>query len=98
MPDVAGLDTSDPAAHIRATEVTTGTELSVDKLRERTSLDVVASPDVATRYDAPRDLTIYEGDVGQFYAANFQVWFSADGSDDEVVLVERVYVINGWRH
>lgn len=83
---------------VSATEVTTQAELSKRDLREDSTIEVSASPGVATRYDSEWGLTIYEGNIGQPYAANFQVWFKAEGSDEDVLLVERVYVIEGWQH
>lgn len=96
--DVWHIGAEGGSVWLSATEVTTGAELSVDYLRERTLLEVSASPGVATRHESERDLKVYEGDIGKPYAANFQLWFQAEGSDVAALLVEKVYVIEGWQH
>lgn len=40
--------------------------------------------------------TIHEGDWGDYYAVRFEVWFKSYLSDNERLLTEKKYKIEGW--
>ena len=37
-----------------------------------------------------------EGDWGKPYGARFEVWFKADNENEEIKLLEKNFVIEGW--
>ena len=82
--------------YVRAFQVTRETELSASRLRGRTLQTVGTSndPDELFPYDA--DLTIYEGDWGQLYAARFELWLVPDDGTEEQRLMSDVFRIEGW--
>jgi hypothetical protein len=83
--------------HLKATEVTKGTRLSVELLRASSETRMTWSDDPEERFGTKTGFTIYEGDWGKPYAARFEVWFKPDASRPERKLAERFYKIEGWQ-
>ncbi len=81
---------------LKAFEVTKGTRLSVDRLKERSNEWIGWSANPAECFLANSNFTIYEGDWGKPYAARFEVWFQPDSKSPEHKLLERVFKIEGW--
>jgi hypothetical protein len=89
--------------YLKAFEVTKNDPLSVDRLKERSRIDVFNSSDTLKRFDMENDnnnsesiFTIYEGDWDKPYAARFEVWFVPANGGQEKKLVEKNFKIEGW--
>jgi hypothetical protein len=79
---------------LKAYELTQELELSPDRLKDRSAIEVFKS-DTVKVHRLLRNFTIYEGDWGKPYAARFEVWFeNADGKSAK--LTETNYIIEGW--
>lgn len=83
--------------YLKAFEVTQGTRLSADRLRERSNEWVGWSDDADELFLSNTHFTIYEGDWDKPYAARFEVWFMPDQGGPERKLLERVFEIEGWQ-
>ena len=83
--------------YLKACEVTKGTPLSEDRLKEATETRLTWSADPKERFGAKAGFTIYEGDWGKPYAARFEVWFKPDSGKPERKLAERIFKIEGWQ-
>lgn len=83
--------------YLKAFEVTKGTPLSVDRLKEKSNEWPGWSEDPEEVFLANAHFTIYEGDWGKPYAARFEVWFVPDSGAPERLLVERTFRIEGWQ-
>ena len=75
----------------------------MDRLKERSRIDVFNQSDTLIRidmgndnYNSERTFTIYEGDWGKPYAARFEVWFVPASGGQEKKLVEKNFKIEGW--
>lgn len=83
--------------YLRCFEVTSNTELSSDRVRERTETTVLNHTSFEKIIDK-KEFTIYEGDWEEYYAVRVEVWFhdfsKKRGSDRK--LLERVYRMEGW--
>jgi hypothetical protein len=45
----------------------------------------------------PKNFTIYEGDWDKYYVARFELWYKPlDTTKDEMKLLEKNYLIDGW--
>ena len=89
--------------YLKAFEVTHNDPLSVDRLKERSKIEIHNPTDSIamfsmgqTQYNVDRDFTIYEGDWDKPYAARFEVWFVPANSGQERKLVEKNFKIEGW--
>ena len=82
--------------YLRAFEVTKGTPLSETRLPDRSSLRLGWSDDPAELFSGTTEITIYEGNWEQYYAARFELWFRPDSGAPERKLAEKVYRIQGW--
>jgi hypothetical protein len=89
--------------YLKAFEVTENDPLSVDRLRERSRVEIFNPTDNIvkfsmgkTQYNEDRDFTIYEGDWGKPYAARFEVWFVPANGERERKLIEKNFKIEGW--
>lgn len=82
--------------YLKAFEVTKGTQLSADRLKERSNEWVGWSENPKELFFSNTHFTIYEGDWDQMYAARFEVWFVPDSGAPEKKLLERVFKICGW--
>lgn len=83
-------------AYLKAFELTEGTELSAEGLREKSKIRIKPTFGRTRRFGTKTDFTIYEGDWGYPYAARFELWFKPDGPQPERKLLEKNYVIEGW--
>jgi len=83
--------------YLRAFEITKNTALSVRRLREQSKMPVFNRSDSVARFTLPDQFIIYEGDPGNPYAARFEVWFVPENGDREYKLMERNFIIEGWR-
>ena len=83
--------------YLRAYEVTHGTRLSDDRLKEYSNEWIGWSDDHRQLFLSNTNFTIYEGDWDKPYAARFEVWFVPDSGKPERKLMERVFRIEGWQ-
>lgn len=83
--------------YLKAFEVTGGTPLSVNNLREYSGEWVGWSDDPQQLFLSNTHFTIFEGDWGKPYAARFEVWFAPDSGQPERKLVQKVFKIEGWQ-
>jgi len=83
--------------YLKAVEVTTGTPLSVDRLKEKSNEWIGWSANPAELFFSNTNFTIYEGDWGKPYAARFEVWFTPDAGGSDRKLMEKVFKIEGWQ-
>ena len=82
--------------YLKAFEVTKGTPLSETRLPDRSSLRLGWSDDPGELFSGTTEITIYEGNWEQYYAARFELWFRPDSAAPERKLAEKVYRIQGW--
>ena len=85
------------SVYLKAFEVTKGTPLSVDRLKEASLARITGSVDTAERVYPKAGFTVYEGDWGKPYAARSEVWFKPDSGKIEHKLAERIFKIEGWQ-
>ncbi len=83
----------DGVVYIKAFEVTKEFELSVSRIKERSSLRVYKNSSMQLYHT---DFTIYEGDWGYPYAARIELWFDSDASEKDEMLFSNNFVIEGW--
>lgn len=83
--------------YLKAFEVTKGTPLSANRLKEASNEWIGWSDDPEEKFFSNTHFTIYEGDWGKPYAARFEVWFVPDSGDPERKLMEKVFKIEGWQ-
>jgi hypothetical protein len=90
--------------YLKAYEITQNDPLSVDKLKESSTISVFNSTDSLVMFqmdkrnlDSGRPFTIYEGDWGKPYAARFELWFIPDNGGQERKLIAKNYKIEGWQ-
>ena len=96
--DVYGfLNPGEPGyLYLKAFEVTRGTALSAERLKQD-SLEYVGwsdNPDEQFFWNA--HIMIGEGDWGTYYPARFEVWFVPASGAPERKLMDKVYRIEGW--
>lgn len=83
--------------YLKAFEVTKGTPLSVERLKDDTNEFVGWSSDPEELFFSNTNFTIYEGDWGKPYAARLEVWFKPDSGGADRKLMEKVFKIEGWQ-
>jgi hypothetical protein len=85
--------------YLKAFEVTKNDPLSVDKLKERSIIEVNNATDTIVKFvmKNEKQFTIYEGDWRKPYAARFELWFKPDNGGKERKLLEKNYKIEGWQ-
>ncbi len=83
--------------YLKAFEVTTGSPLSETRLPDKSSLRLGWSDDSGELFSGATEITIYEGNWGQYYAARFELWFRPDSGTPERKITEKVYRIQGWQ-
>lgn len=81
---------------LKAFEITQEIELSVPRLKERSSMRINNTNDSIKKFSTEDDFTIYEGDWGKPYGARFEIWFKPDNGEKEKKLLEKNYIIEGW--
>ncbi len=84
-------------AYLKAYEVTKDTPLSQERLSDTSSLRLGWSDDSGELFSGSTEITIYEGNWEQFYAARFELWFKPDSGAPERKLAEKVFRIQGWQ-
>lgn len=82
--------------YLQAFEVTKGAPLSSRRLEDASGEWIGWSDEPAEQFLSNSQITIYEGDWDQHYAARFEVWFAPDSGSPPRKLLERVYKIEGW--
>lgn len=83
--------------YLKAYEITQNHSLSADSLRGR-SRKLIMPPEPSSqtwRYES--SIVIYEGDFGKPYAARFELWIEPDDHDQEILLMTKNFVIEGWQ-
>ena len=78
--------------YLKAFEVVGNIELSSDRLKEKTEINV--KKDDSKTYS--QEFTIYEGVWGSKYVARFELWFVPDNRQKEYKLSEELFLIEGW--
>ena len=81
---------------VKAHEITKGTPLSEDRLREH-QVKVYGCPQADVSFNSQIDFTIYEGNWDQYYGAQFELWFKPDSGAPERKLWSGNYRIQGWQ-
>jgi hypothetical protein len=84
--------------YIKAREVTRDYLLSRQRLQTASNERVGWSDNPDELFLSATNFTIREGEGGQHYAANFEVWFQPDSGGPERKLLERIFRIQGWSH
>jgi hypothetical protein len=89
--------------YLKAYEVTHNDPLSVERLKERSKIQVYNNSDTIKKFEigkgesnVDRDFTIYEGDWGKPYAARFELWFVPTNGGQEIKIAEKNFRIEGW--
>ena len=82
--------------YLKAFEITQGTPLSVNPIKERTSMRIGWSESKSDRFFGIEEFVLYEGDWGKPYGARFELWFIPDSGEAEQKLAERLYKVEGW--
>lgn len=83
--------------YLKAYEVTHEDPLSAASVKKYSRIPVENGQDSVIRFNSPSDFNIDEGDWGDPYAARFEVWFKAEGKDQDRKLTEKVFEIEGWQ-
>ena len=83
--------------YLKAFEVTTGSPLSETRLPDKSSLRLGSSDDSGELFSGATEITIYEGNWEQYYAARFELWFRPDSGAPERKITEKVFRIQGWQ-
>ena len=82
--------------YLKAWEVSRNVRLSEDRLTAASNENIGWSPEKDEQFFYNTEVTIFEGDPGQFYAARFELWFKPDSGKPERKLAERIFRIDGW--
>ena len=80
---------------LRCYEVTENIPLSQQSILEETSVHVDQTFSFSKLVDK-KIITIFEGDIGDFYAARFEVWHRDATTGNEKKLVEKIYRVQGY--
>ena len=84
----------DGEVYLRAYEVTKGTRLSADRMKQRTTEKITGKG--KHTIGVGRKFTIYEGDWGKFYAARLEIWFVPANGGKPRKLKEKLFKVQGW--
>ena len=91
----ATVDTEeDGEVYLRAYEVTKGTRLSADRMKQRTTEKIAGKGEHTIGIG--KEFTIYEGDWGKFYAARLEIWFIPANGGVPRKLKEKLFRVQGW--
>ena len=91
----ATVDTEeDGEVYLRAYEVTKGTRLSADRMKQRTTEKITGKGEHTIGIG--KEFTIYEGDWGKFYAARLEIWFVPANGGKPRKLKEKLFKVQGW--
>jgi len=83
--------------YLKAYEVTHEYALSSHNLSHQTTIEVFNPNDSIIRFGTDDCFTIYEGDWGAPYAARFELWYKPNNGKDEILLMDKVFKIEGWQ-
>jgi hypothetical protein len=83
-------------AYLKVFEATRNTPLSTERIRPRSLARIgwSANPEEKFRYQS--EITVYEGDWGNYYPGRFELWFIPDSGAQERKLIDRIFRIEGW--
>ena len=84
----------DGEVYLRAYEVTKGTRLSADRMKQRTLEKVTGGGEQIIGIG--KEFTIYEGDWGKYYAARLEIWFVPANGGRPRKLKEKLFRVQGW--
>lgn len=84
----------DGEVYLRAYEVTKGTRLSADRMKQRTTEKVTGKGEHVIGIG--KEFTIYEGDWEQYYAARMEIWFVPANGGKPRKLKEKLFRVQGW--
>lgn len=84
--------------YLKAFEITQEEELSVESIKQHTTIAINNPADRIIKFGSTKDFTIYEGDWGKFYAARFEVWFNPSSGKQERKLFQKNFKVEGWMH
>ena len=82
--------------YLKAFEITQEIQLSTSYLKERSSIQINQTNDLIKKFGTKTHFTIYEGDWGKPYGARFEIWFSPSNGNNDLKLLEKNYIIEGW--
>ena len=80
--------------YLRAYEVTKGTRLSAERMKQRTTEKITGRGEHTI--GVGKEFTIYEGDWGKFYAARLEIWFVPANGGKPRKLKEKPFKVQGW--
>ncbi len=83
--------------YLKAFEVTKNTPLSTGRLPKKSTEYTGWSDNPEEQFLYNTEITIYEGDWGDYYPARFEVWFVPSSGGEERKLIEQVFKIEGWQ-
>lgn len=83
-------------AYVKVFEATQNTPLSTDRIKPRSIARIGWSANLKEKFRYQSEITVYEGDWGNFYPGRFELWFIPDSGKPERKLVERIFRIEGW--
>ena len=84
----------DGEVYLRAYEVTKGTRLSANRIKQRTTEKITGKGEHTI--GVGKEFTIYEGDWGKFYAARLEIWFLPANGGEPRKLKEKIFKVQGW--
>lgn len=84
----------DGEVYLRAYEVTKGTRLSADRMKQRTLEKVSGKGEQVI--GVGKEFTIYEGDWEKYYAARLEIWFIPANGGKPRKLKEKLFRVQGW--
>ena len=84
----------DGEVYLRAYEVTKGTRLSAERMKQRTLEKVTGGGEQIIGIG--KEFTIYEGDWDKYYAARLEIWFVPAKGGRPRKLKEKLFRVQGW--
>jgi hypothetical protein len=83
--------------YLKAYEYTKNIELSSERLLQKTEIEIDDIGENVIKI-GPKEFTIYEGDWDKYYVARFELWYKPlDNRKNEIKLIEKNYLIEGWQ-
>ena len=83
-------------AYVKVFEATQNTPLSTERIKPRSISRIGWSTNSNEKFRYQSEITVYEGDWGNFYPGRFELWFIPDSGKSEHKLVEQIFRIEGW--
>lgn len=83
-------------AYLKVFEATQNTRLSEDRIGPDSISRIGWSTNPNEKFRYQSEMTVYEGDWGNFYPGRFELWFIPDSGRPERKLVDRIFRIEGW--